>query len=434
VSKSAPAVAFITLGCPKNEVDTDRMRATVIASAYALAEDPSDADVVVVNTCSFIREATEESLAVVLEMAGEWLPERSGRSLVVAGCMPSRYSSDLAGELPEVAAFLPVAEEHSLLSTLERLTGVPAQAGRPGHAIRTAEGASAYLRVSDGCHRACAYCTIPSIRGPYVSTRLADIVAEAEQLVSLGVREIVLVGQDITAYGRDLEEDVDLAAVVRAVSAVPGVDWLRLMYVQPDGVTDELLSTVAERPNVCRYLDIPLQHASASVLRAMGRSGDASAFLALVQHVRDMLPGVVLRTTVIAGFPGESRGDVRILTDFLREARFDYAGVFAYSPEDGTNAATLPGQVPTRTRRARAQRLRDLADSIGFAKASELVGRTLEVLVEAVDVEEGGIVGRWRGQAPEIDGVVLLDRGDVGEIVSAQIVDSMGYDLEGQVV
>jgi ribosomal protein S12 methylthiotransferase len=428
-----PAIAFVTLGCPKNEVDTGRMSAAVAGSAYTVAEDLESADVVIVNTCSFIREATEESIAAVLEAASEWLPAREGRSLIVAGCMPSRYGADLAAQLPEVHAFLPVADEHELLAVLERLTGVASGRGHALSAVRTANGPSAYMRISDGCHRACAYCTIPSIRGPYVSTPLAAILSETEALVDSGAREIVLIGQDITAYGRDLAGTETLADVVRAVASLPGVDWLRLMYVQPDGVTDDLLASIAENDNVCHYLDIPLQHASRSVLRAMRRSGDGDAFLALLERIRAVLPDIVLRTTVIAGFPGETREDVSLLEAFLRAARFDYAGVFAFSPEDGTPAATLPGQVAARTRQARAQRLRDLSDEIGFRRAEALAGRTLDVLVEGVE-EDDVIVGRWRGQAPDVDGVVLLDRGDVGQIVSTRIVDSLGYDLEGEVV
>lgn len=429
----APAVAFITLGCPKNEVDTDRMRAAVAVSPFTLTDEPDDADIVVVNTCSFIQDATEESLATVLDLAAQWLPERDGRQLVVAGCMPARYGMDLTEAMPEVAAFVPVAEEGALLSVLERLTGVEAASTAEGGAARTASGPSAYLQISDGCHRACAYCTIPSIRGPYVSRRLDEIVAEARELVSLGARELVLIGQDITAYGRDIDGDETLADVVRAVAAVGGVDWLRLMYVQPDGVTDDLLAAIAENPNVCRYLDIPLQHAAKPVLGAMRRTGDAASFLEMISRIRSVLPDVVLRTTLIAGFPGETTADVRELQRFLIEAQFDYVGVFVYSPESGTAAAEMPGQIPARTRRARAQRLRDLADEIGFERAAARVGKTVEVLVEGVDPDEGVVIGRWRGQAPEIDGLVVLDGGSAGEIVPARIVDSLGYDLEGQV-
>ena len=409
------------------------MRAAVVGSAFTLALEPAAADVVVVNTCSFIQEATEESLSTVLTLASVWLPARADRALVVAGCLPSRYVHGLAEELPEVAAFLPVAEESSLLATLVRITGYPAKPNVVGQFTRTAEGSFSYLRISDGCHRSCAYCTIPSIRGPYVSTPLHDVVAEAKELVALGAREIVLVGQDITAYGRDLGGGETLADIVSAVAALPGVDWLRLMYVQPDGITDELLSAIADNPNVCRYLDVPLQHASKPVLRAMKRSGDAETFLSLLSRIRSALPDVVLRTTVIAGFPGETRSDALVLQGFLRAARFDYVGVFAYSPEEGTSAASLPKQVPPRTKRARTQKLRDIADEIGFEKAAERVGHVLEVLVEGKDEDEGFTTGRWRGQAPEIDGYVVLDRGTAGEIVSAKVVDAFGYDLEGEV-
>lgn len=411
------------------------MRAAVAASAYTVAAEPAAADVIVINTCAFIREATEESLATVFELAAEWLPQDPSRSLVVTGCLPSRYgTAELGAELPEVAAILSVAEESELLARIERITGVPSRRETAVASGRTVEGASAYLRISDGCHRSCAYCTIPSIRGPLVSTPLPALIAEAEELVLLGAREIVLIGQDTTSWGRDLGGPETLADVVRAIAAIPGVDWLLVMYVQPDGVTDDLLSAMAENANVCRYLDIPLQHASRNVLRAMGRRGDAPAFLQLLARIRAAMPDIALRTTVIAGFPGETRADARLLQTFLREARFDYVGVFAYSPEEGTMAALLADQVPTRTRRARAQRLRDLADDIGLEQAAARVGQVLEVLVEGIDEDDDVVVGRWRGQAPEIDGLVLLDKGTVGEIVSARIVDSIGYDLEGEVV
>ena len=434
---NVPSISFITLGCPKNEVDTDRMRAAVIASAYMLSDDIDDADVVVVNTCSFIKDATEESLATVLDIAADWLPERTGRHLIVAGCMPARYGEELTTELPEVAAFVPVGDEVELLNIVERLTGVTSMrqsdGTSPRTATRTLEGFSAYVQVSDGCHRDCTYCTIPSIRGPYTSRPIQEIVDEAIELVALGAREIVLIGQDTTAYGRDLDGPETLADVVRAVAAVPDLTWLRLMYVQPDGVTDELLTAIAENGNVVRYLDLPLQHAAKPVLRRMKRSGDSAAFLALLGKVRAKLPDVVLRTTMIAGFPGETTSDVRELQHFLDQARFDYVGVFVYSPEEGTSAAEMPDQVPLRTRRARAQRLRDQADEIGFQRAAARVDTVVQVLVEGTDPDDDVTVGRWRGQAPEIDGVVLLDRGTPGEIVSVKIEDSLGYDLEGEV-
>lgn len=431
---SAPRVAFITLGCPKNEVDTDRMRAAVSSSNFALADDVDDADVVVVNTCSFIREATEESIEVVLDLVSTRTDVGESRRLIVAGCMPSRYGADLGTALPEVDAFLPVAEEAGLLQLIEELTGHSALSGEPPSAARTAPGPSAYLQVSDGCHRACAYCTIPAIRGPYRSRPMDDLVSEATALIDGGAKEIVLIGQDITAYGRDLDANVTLAEVVHTLAALPGLAWLRLMYAQPDGITRELLAAMAAHDSVCNYLDMPLQHASGAVLKRMRRRGNAESYLALLARIRSTLPDVVLRTTLIAGFPGETREDARLLQRFLEDAAFDYVGVFPYSREDGTPAATMEQQIPARTRRARAQRLRDISDRIGEAKVQSLVGSELDVLVEGVDPDDGVVFGRWAGQAPEIDGVVLLDRGAPGDIVRVRIIDALGYDLEGEVI
>ena len=426
-----PAVAFMTLGCPKNEVDSDRMRADVLASAYDVVTDTEQADVVVLNTCAFISDAVEEAVAEILALAA-WKQEREGRSVIVTGCLPSRYERDLASELPEVDAFLPVTEEGTLLSVLSSLTG--GSADRKSGPTRTVDGPTAYLQISDGCDRRCAYCTIPSIRGPHVSRPFADVLAEAVELVAAGARELVLVGQDVSAYGRDLPQRRSLAELVTAVATLPGDYRVRLMYLQPDGVTDELLAAIAENPRVCRYLDIPIQHASASVLRSMGRSGDAESLRALFERVRSAIPGVTLRTTVMAGFPGETRAEAAELERFLAAARLDFVGVFAFSPEEGTRAGASKNQVPKRTRIARAQRLRDIADAIGTTQAAELVGSEQTVLVEGID-EEGVCVGRTCGQAPEIDGLTLLDTEfEPGTFVRARIARSELYDLIGEVL
>lgn len=430
MSHARPAVAFVTLGCPKNEVDSDRMAAS-LGAGFALAERLEDADVAVVNTCSFIQAATEESVAAVLELAEEWKPARAGRMLVVAGCMPSRYGGDLAAAMPEVDAFVPVADEENLARVLAGLTGTDAGEGGAG---RLAPGPSAYLQVSDGCHLKCTYCTIPAIRGPYRSRPLPELLEEARLLVAGGARELVLIGQDTSSWGRDLPGDETLADVVRALASVEGLAWLRLMYVQPDAITPDLLEAMAEGPVVCRYIDMPLQHASRDVLKRMGRRGDGAEYLRLISTIRGFLPGVFLRTSVIAGFPGETREDAARLQEFLRDARLDFVGVFEYSREDGTLAAEMPGQVPARTRRARAQRLRDVCDEIGFEKAAALVGAELEVLVEGVD-EDGETYGRHPGQAPEVDGVVMLPGSPrPGAIVRVRVDDALGYDLVGEIV
>jgi len=275
---------------------------------------------------------------------------------------------------------------------------------------------------------------IPSIRGDYRSRPADEILAEAAALVAGGARELILIGQDTSSWGRDLPDRPVLADLVRELAGVEGLAWLRLMYVQPDEITPDLLDAMASSPVVCRYLDMPLQHASRDVLQRMGRRGDAGEYLRLIGVVRDLLPGVTLRTTLISGFPGETRADAKRLLDFIADAKLDYVGVFPYSPEEGTKAAEMPDQVPARTRIARAQRIRDAADAISVEKVASLVGSVLEVLVEGVD-EEGTTVGRHRGQAPEIDGVVLLDAAvEPGTIVSATIVEALGYDLVGEVL
>lgn len=424
-------IHLLTLGCPKNEVDSDRMRALVGSSAYRIADDLDDADVIVVNTCAFIQEAVEESIEVVLDLAGEWRNAAQDRRIVVAGCMPSRYGDDLGAELTEADAFIPVAEENTLLATIEGLTGVPA-APSAGPS-RTSPGPSAYLQISDGCFRRCSYCTIPAIRGPYRSSPLADIVAEATSLAHDGAREIVLIGQDTSAYGRDLDGPETLSDVVRAVCGIDEVEWVRLMYVQPDGITDELIQTIRSEPKVARYLDMPLQHVAPNILRAMRRSGSAEEYLALIGRIRDALPDIVLRTSLIAGFPGETESDVEQLVDFLGKAQLDYAGVFVYSPEEGTAAESMPDLQPEDVRIQRSNVVRAVADDIGLEKAAQRVGETLDVLVEGVD-EDGTAVGRWRGQAPEIDGIVLLDHAvEAGEIVRTRITGALGFDLEGEI-
>jgi ribosomal protein S12 methylthiotransferase len=424
----AVAVSFITLGCPKNEVDTDRMAARVQASAYALADDLAGADVVVVNTCSFIQAATEESIAAVLELASEWRPHGDHRHIIVTGCMPSRYGADLAGALTEADAFVPVVDESTILDVLESITGHPACAAVSRG--RTLPGSTAYLKVSEGCDRRCAYCTIPDIRGAFVSDPPEALLAEARFLISGGAKEIVLVGQDIASYGHDLGT-TDIAALVRSLDALDGDFRIRLMYVQPDGVTDDLLAAIAASAKVCRYLDVPLQHASRRILASMGRSGDADSHLDLLDRIRSALPGVVLRTTLIAGYPGETEDEARLLESFIEEAAFDYAGVFAYSPEEGTLAAALPNQTRPAVRAARAQRLRDVADAIGIERASMHVGGIERVLVEGID-EDGEMQGRTCGQAPEIDGVTIVEGcADPGTFCDVRIVDAVGYDLIG---
>ncbi|MDR2197374.1 MAG: 30S ribosomal protein S12 methylthiotransferase RimO [Coriobacteriales bacterium] len=486
-------VSFITLGCAKNEVDTDRMRARLLAGGHSLVEDAAEADVVVVNTCAFITEATEEAISVILEAAALPRMVAGTARLLVCGCLPSRYGAKLAEGLPEVTAFLGVDEEERILALVEGEGGATQDARRPavrpdahsapaepggtgakapgrahGVLTRTVSAPWAYVKIAEGCDRRCSFCTIPLIRGRYQSRPAGEILAEAAELVAGGVRELILIAQDTSIWGRDLgrepacaegearveapeparaappeparsapPEPANLAGLLHLLAIRFPETWIRLLYLQPSGITDELLAVMAAHHNICDYLDIPLQHASERVLRDMNRAGNATVYLQLLARIRAALPDAVLRTTVIAGFPGETRAEARELERFIEEADFDYVGVFLYSQEEGTVAGARPDQVPMRTRRRRAQRLRDRADATGFARARALLGSTVEVLITQVDEdvseEPYPLLGRTRGQAPEVDGMVHLDEGRVGQRRFARIVEACCYELDGRV-
>lgn len=454
----APCVAFVTLGCAKNEVDTDRMRALVTASGMRVTDSVEEADVAVVNTCSFLVAAVEEGIDTIFDVLASEGFSRHGGKVVVAGCMPSRYGDALAGELSEAAAFLPVEQEGSIAEVIGRLTGfepacdpTASDGSHASHAtapLRTDSGPSAYVKISDGCDRRCSFCTIPDIRGRYASRPADEVLAEMGELAQRGVREMVLIGQDTGVWGHDLPAGPDgthptLADLLeRAALRFPDI-WVRVLYVQPEGITDRLLDVVAKYPNLASYFDIPVQHASARVLHEMNRAGDPESLLAVVRNIRRRVPGAYLRTTVMAGFPGETDEDLDTLVSFLSEARFDYTGVFEYSQEEGTPAGDRTDQVDEETKRERADRLRDVADSTGFSQAARHVGETLDMLVEEHDDDEGEWLGRTQGQAPEVDGQVHVpDRALArlaaspapGDIIKVRITDAYCYELEGEAV
>ncbi|MDR1713959.1 MAG: 30S ribosomal protein S12 methylthiotransferase RimO [Coriobacteriales bacterium] len=444
LTTTMPAVAVITLGCAKNEVDSDKMRARLLAAGCTLTEDPACADVVLLNTCAFITEATEEAIASILELAGLEKIASGQASLLVAGCLPSRYGSELSAELPEVTAFVSVQDEERIVEIVGQFSGIDLKEApvepRANVRHRATTSASAYLKIADGCSRHCAFCTIPAIRGPYRSVPASEIVAEADELVASGVRELVLIAQDTGLWQGDAAElsgPRNLAALLELLARRFPQVWLRVMYLQPQGVSDELLATMAAHANICNYLDIPLQHANTRILGEMNRQGSGVEYLQLLARIRQALPDVALRTTVIAGFPGESRAEARELERFIEQAEFDYVGVFPYSPEEGTVAGERTDQVPRRTRLARAQRLRDLADAIGFARTEQQVGSRQQVLVLEPDPEQVNpypLLGRTQRQAPEVDGLVHLDRGEPAEVISARIMAACCYDLDGKVL
>lgn len=428
-----PSVCFVTLGCAKNEVDTAEMTKRVTAAGFSVVDDPAAADAVVVNTCSFIQAATEESIECIFDICGLENFESGRAKLVVAGCMPARYGADLEGELAEASAFLPCSKEDDIADVLRELLGFKEASSATGAVSPYAASPASYVKISDGCDRFCSFCAIPYIRGAYHSFPYEDVRAAVAERVAAGVREITLIAQDTGRWGEDFDKPDTTAHLLDRLADEFSDTWFRLMYIEPQGVTDELLDVIAARPNVCSYLDVPLQHASKKILRSMNRRGDAQKHLDLVARMRERVPGITLRTTLIAGFPGETDEDFEELISFLEEAEFDYAGVFPYSAEEGTRAATLPDQVDEEVKIARAQEVRDLADAIGEAHVSQRIGQEMDVLVLGRE-EDGQLYGRAMCQAPEVDGVVYLEEREPGDIVRVKITDTLVYEMEGDII
>lgn len=440
-------VSVVNLGCPKNQVDAEVMLGQLAAAGYTIAASPAQADVVVVNTCSFVQDAKEESIQTVLEATRL---KRTGRcrALLVSGCLAQRYGRELPALLPEVDGFVGTGEFPRIAEIVRSV--LPGRQGTrswvTGHtALTTADlprrrlspGHIAYLKIADGCDHRCRFCAIPAIRGPLRSRPRSDVVAEARQLAADGVREIVLVSQDTTAYGVDREEPRRLVALLEDLLAIPSLAWIRLHYLYPTRITPDLIALMATQPRLCRYLDMPLQHADAGVLKAMGRGGGPDAYRRLLGRVRRAVPGLVVRTSFITGFPGETAAQFGVLRRFVAEMRFDRVGVFRYSDEEGTAAAALRPKVPRRVAEARRARLMAIQAQIAEAKGRALVGSVQEVMVDGPAAEFPGIqCGRTAGHAPEVDGTVYLQGPQVapGTFVQARIQEAFEHDLSGEIL
>jgi ribosomal protein S12 methylthiotransferase len=437
---NAQRIHFVTLGCPKNQVDTEVMMGMLVEQGHELVLDPELADVLVVNTCSFIEASKVESIETILDLAR--YKAQGAKRLVVTGCLPQRYATQLRDELPEVDVLIGTGN----LSAISEAVHLPPQ-GSPivyvgaGHTLAELERPrvvlgsffSAYLKISEGCNRRCSFCIIPKIRGRQDSRSVAQLVAEAEVLAGQGVVELNLVAQDLTAYGR--REGTSLAELLRALVGVGGIAWIRLLYAYPQHLTDELLDLIAHEPKVCSYIDLPLQHINDRILRAMRRERSGTSLRTLIARLRQRVPGVVLRTSFIVGFPGETDAEFAELLDFVDEAGIDHVGVFQYSQEEDTAAASLPGQLPASVKERRYHTLMQRQAGVAAVRNAAHVGLTEDVLVCEVDAE-GGSVGRTRWQAPDIDGTVVLGAGAAvpGEIVRARMVAADTYDLRGIVV
>lgn len=440
-------VGLISLGCPKNQVDAEVMLGQLAAAGCEVVESAEQAELVIVNTCGFIREAKEESIQQILQAAAL---KRTGpcRAVVVSGCLPQRYREELASQLPEVDAFVGTGEFPRIA---EIVRGGLSQDGRPGRWLETPTALVtadlprrrlgpahlAYVKIAEGCDHACRFCAIPGIRGPLQSRSRADILAEVRGLAAEGVREVVLVAQDSTSYGRDRGEREGLVRLLEELLRVPGPAWFRLHYLYPGRVTDPLLRLLATEPRLCRYLDLPLQHCDRTILQAMGRGGDADRLRRLVEKARAAVPGLVVRTSFIVGFPGETAAQFAGLLGFVRAMRFERLGAFGYSDEEGTPAARLGPKVPPRVAEARRARLMAAQALIAAEQNQALVGSLQEVMVDGAAPELPGLqTGRTAGHAPEVDGQVYLT-GPLqppGRLVRARVTEALPHDLVAEIL
>ena len=436
-------VYFETLGCPKNFNDTQAAEGFLLNDGFQLAETPEDADFIIVNTCGFINDAKRESIDKIFEMMDY---REDGKKLIVSGCLSQRYSEELAKEMPEVDRFIGVNDYDRLPDILKALADdeIP-ESNRAEVSCEYAsrlplldrhlsEGAySATLRIAEGCNNCCAYCVIPSIRGGFRSKSMEDVITEAEELAAKGIKEIILIAQDVTNYGTDLYGKFVLPELLKKLVKVEGIEWIRLMYCYEDRITDELIEVMATEPKICHYIDVPIQHSSDKVLKEMFRRSTGDSIRETMAKLRAAMPDIAIRTTLIVGFPGENDEDFEDLMNFVEEQRFQRLGVFAYSQEEGTPAGDREDQVPEEIKQARLDQIMRLQLEISYEHNQELIDSTLQVLVEERDPDES-YIGRSRYDAPEIDNSVIFTSDKEhhpGDLVMVKINDAYDYDLVG---
>lgn len=439
-------VSLVSLGCAKNLVDAEVMLGHLPLDRYEIVLDDSQADIIIVNSCSFINDAKEESIDTILDVA-DYKQQGNCKLLVVTGCLPQRYKEDLAKQLPEVDLFIGTAEVPRIVELIERqlqLDQPSVEVGEPDYLydhltprVNSSPFYSSYIKIADGCANYCSYCIIPQLRGTLRSRSVESVVEEARNLAAQGVKEINLIAQDITAYGMDRADGATIEKLLRELVKLDEVVWIRLLYAYPDGISDELIELIATEEKICNYLDIPLQHIDDQILAAMNRRIGEAGVRALIEKLRERIPDLTLRTSFIVGFPGETREQYDKLLDFVKEGHFERVGVFRYSREEGTAAAKLSEQVPWQTKNGRLNRLMKAQARVSFSKNRALVGRTETVLVEGYSDETDLLLkGRSARQAPDVDGQFLITAGqaEVGELVQLKITDSSEYDLIGEII
>ena len=438
-------IGFVSLGCPKNQLDTEVMLHEVVAAGYEITPEEIEADVIIVNTCAFIESAKKEAIDNILDVA--WLKKhRNLKAIIVTGCLSERYGEEILKELPEVDAVLGVGSIHRIVEAIEAVTKRKKKSEKfyahddcnsvalGGDRVLTTPDYAAYIKIAEGCDNRCAYCAIPSIRGKFRSRPMEDIVAEAKQLESLGVKELTVVAQDITRYGLDLYGKYALAELLHRITEETEIPWIRLLYCYPDKITDELIAEMRDNPRILKYIDLPLQHISDHMLGAMNRHGDGKMIREVLAKLRREIPDIVIRTTFIVGFPGETEEDFAELCEFVKEQRFDHAGVFTYSREEGTAAYDLPDQIDEQIKQDRMDLLMREQMEINEDLNREKVGKIVEVICEDYDPVAEVHFGRSTADAPEIDGKVYFKndtRIAPGSFVKVKVRRVVDYDLYG---
>ena len=433
-------VGFISLGCPKNLVDTEVMLGQLVDKGYSIAADPSDSDIVVINTCGFIEPAKKESIDTILR-AARLKESDPDKKLIVAGCLVQRYGKELKKQLPEVDHFVSLNDVERIVEACgqefeERLETQPAEYIYDGKVRRilTTPTSYAYLKIAEGCDHVCAFCAIPSMRGAYRSRTISSICTEAADLARQGVKELVLISQDSTIYGGDLGLKEGLAILSEELCKTEGIEWIRIMYCYPNSLRQSFLDVMSREEKICRYIDMPLQHASGPVLARMKRGGNSEIYRKMIDNIRRTVPGVAIRTTFIAGFPGETDEDFDTLMDFVRDMKFDRVGVFLYSDEEGTSGFDLHPKVPYKTKIQRRKELMTLQAEISRKKNRGWIGQPVHALVDGLDSR--GILARMYSQAPDVDGVVRIQGNQAlaGDFLNVRITGAGEYDLSARVI
>ena len=444
MEKKSVKVGMVSLGCPKNQVDAEILLAMIQDAGYELTNEAGLADVVIVNTCGFIESAKQESIENILEFC-QLKQEGQIKCVVVTGCLAERYRDEVAREIPEADVILGLGSNKGIVSAIKRALsgehftcyGEKNKLPMEGRRVLTTLPYYAYLKIAEGCDNCCSYCAIPMIRGRFRSRKMEDILEEAKSLAARGVRELVVVAQDTTRYGEDLYEKPMLPELLEELCKIDGFVWIRTLYCYPERITDELLDVIAREDKLAKYLDIPLQHCNKDVLKAMNRTGDRESLTALMQKIRQRIPGITLRTTLIAGFPGETEENFEELMEFVKEVRFERLGCFAYSAEEGTRAAAMKNQIPEEVKQQRADHIMEQQMFINEQNNQAEIGKTKRAVVEGYDKYGAVYFGRTEGDAPDIDGKIFFHSAKplkMGEFIDVLVEDVLDYDLIGKVV